>query len=189
MHAEITVRHDVGEIVGRLPAEFGDHDPAVLGRSLVLNDPYWHDRISYATETPSFRLMSYPTSTTEFQLWVEPVAGNLRSACQTVWDGVRHAASALDPRLEELSVLDETTGQVVLRGETGIRANLARRELVVAAAGGIVAAVSLLAGWWTYARDSRPASAIAALPGIVVGALAVYWLVTDIGRGRLRWTE
>jgi hypothetical protein len=189
LHAEITIRHRSGDIVAALAAEFGEHDPDALARSLLLADEFWQERIAYATETPAFRLLCYPTSTIELQLWVEPITGNLRSACQTVWDGVRHGASNLEPSLEELTILDEATGQVVLRGETGVRANLVRRELVLALAGGVVAAALLVAGWWTFASESRAEAVVATVPAIIVGSIALFWLVMDVRRGRLRWGE
>jgi hypothetical protein len=102
---------------------------------------------------------------------------------------VRHGASTLEPALEELTILDEATGQIILRGETGVRANLLRRELVLALAGGVVAAGLLAAGWWTFASESRAEAVVAAVPGIVVGSIALVWLVMDVRRGRLRWGE
>lgn len=188
MHAEITIRHRSGDIAPLLAAEFGEHDAGALGRSL-LRDPFWQERIAYAIETPSFRLMCYPTTTIQLQLWVEPVEGSLKLACQTVWDGVRHAAVSLKPELEELTILDEATGEIILRGETGFRANLARRELVLALAGGIVALGLLAGGWWTFASESRGEAVIAAVPGVVVGSIALFWLLTDVRRRRLRWGE
>jgi hypothetical protein len=189
VHAEITIGHRAGDIAGLLAAEFGPHDDTARTRSLSLADPYWQTRITYATATPSFRLMCYPTSTTQLQLWVEPERGDLKAACQTVWDGVRHRASGLKPNLEELTILDEATGHAILHAETGFRANLARRELVLAVAGGVVAAALLAVGWWTFARQSRAEAVIASIPAVVVGLISLFWLVPDLRRRRLRWGE
>ena len=189
MHAEITIGHRPGDIPGLLAAEFGPHDGTARTRSLSLADPYWQTRIAYATETPSFRLMCYPTSTTQLQLWVEPVRGDLKAACQTVWDGVRRRASGLKPKLEELTIRDDATGQAILSAETGVRANLARRELVLAVAGGVVATALLATGWWTFAKQSRAEAVIASIPAVVVGFIALFWLVPDLRQRRLRWGE
>jgi hypothetical protein len=186
VHAEITIRHRSGDTPGLLAAEFGAHDEAALDRSLLLADPLWRTRITYVTETPSFRLMCYPTATTQLQLWVEPVQGDLKAACQTVWDGVRHRASGLRPKLEELTIRDEATGQTILRAETGVRANLARRELFLGGAGALVAAALLAAGWWTFAKESRAEAAIASIPAVVVGLISLFPLVADLRQRRLR---
>lgn len=155
---------------------------ACLERSLVFaQQPEWQELVAYATETPQWRVAVYADGSNQWQMVVEAVNGDLRSACQSLWRSTRKATRGMSPRLVRLEVLDEATAQVFLRGSVGVFPQVRRRELWLPLLVGLAnCAIFVISG-----ADS--ATLRGAIPGLVAGTIASVILVSDSIRKSLVW--
>jgi hypothetical protein len=189
MHAELTVRHNGGALIDRLAHTLQPHDPAVITRSTTLGGvPNWTHMIQLAAETPEARLLCFRTSDYDVQVLVEPLQGDIRLACDTVWTAIHRSARQLKPSLRSLTVLDDATGREVAYAGVGFATGLAgRRDLWLALTTALIAILIIGIAIATSSETTIAGIAIGAVPALVGGALALGSLVLDARNRKLVW--
>ncbi|HEX4806275.1 MAG TPA: hypothetical protein VFU94_10255 [Conexibacter sp.] len=182
MHAAITVTHKPGDFLGRLAVALPPEDRTCLSRSLVFAQrPEWQALVAFAAETPHWRIAIYADGADQWQMIVEPVHGELRVACQSVWRTILATVGELSPRLERLEIVDEATMQTLVRASVGLLPQMRRRELWLPLAVGVANAVVLVA----TGVDS--ATLHGAIPGLVAAGIALLVIILDAIRASLVW--
>jgi hypothetical protein len=187
MRAEMGVAHEQGDMVGVVSGLFGAPDAAALDRSLLFaDDPDLQAKVAYVSEVSGFRVICCKATPYRVDLFIEPVRGDLKDACQTVWSGIRTSAGNLKPRLEALQVFDEATAERVRTGERGLRART-RGEYFTkgATAGGTVLWIPI-----AIALGANPgAVTLGAVPALVAGGIATLQLAQDLKHDKLVWRD
>jgi hypothetical protein len=184
MHAELTITHEDGDVVGSLQNGLPPDNRAVLANSLVFGqNAVWQQLVAFATETPQWRLIVYQSGANELQMTIEPVQGNLRRSCESVWRTVRTSAGAMRPSLDRLDLVDEATTQVVARASVGFIPQVRRREFWPPTAIAIVSAIVLALDGL---NDDTLRGTLAAFIG---GTVALVFLTVDALRKKLVWHE
>lgn len=189
MHAEMTVRHSGGALIDLLSHALQPHDPAVVARSTTLGGgANWADMIQLAAETPEARLLCFRTSDYDVQILVEPLQGDIRLACDTVWTAIHRSAGQLGPSLRSLTVLDDATGREVAYAGVGFATGIAaRRDLWVALTTAVIAILIILIAVGTSSKATIVGIAIGAVPALVGGAYALGSLILDARKRTLVW--
>jgi hypothetical protein len=157
-------------------------DRSCLANSLVFGrDPSWQQLVLFATETPQWRLVLYAGGTNQLQLTIEPVQGDLRRACESVWSSVCRAGQGLRPVLDSLDIVDEGTTHVIGRGSVGLLPQGRRREFWAPIA------ISATTGVFVLATGADSAALRGAVPAFVAGLLSLGVMVIDTLRKKLVW--
>jgi hypothetical protein len=190
MHGELTVRHKNGNLVASLQQDLGPHDALAVQTSIVLDDqPEIQALVEYATQTPAYRLLCWQNAPIELQAFVEPVGqGDIKEACQSVWDAIQESGKSLKPRLKRLDLTDETVGRELLVASTGFGARLGSRATLTALVVGGASLITLAVGLFTFAANDRANLLSGAAPALLAAALALLWAILDVVRGRLAWS-
>lgn len=191
MHAEFLIQHSPlssDMLKSSLTAKFNAEDRTALKNSPLFNTGQWDKAVLYGTETPGYRLLCVPTQDEEFQIYVEPVKGNIIEICESVWRGAKRVLNTSSPKLTLVKLIDDDSQKDIMRATTstfgeelGRGANMS--PLIV----GIVAAIYALIGVFTFAAKDRGqfvAGAITGLAGALV-TLALAFAVTR--KGKLSW--
>lgn len=182
MYGQITVTHAPGDFLAGLAAALPPDNRACLQRSLILSQqPAWQQLVAYAAETPQWRIAVYADGANQWQIIVESVYGELRTACQSLWRSVREAVGHLSPKLERLELLDEATNQILTRASVGLLPQLRRRELWLPLVVGVANAILLAA------TGADSAVVLGAIPGFAAAALALLAIIWDGMRRSLVW--
>jgi hypothetical protein len=114
---------------------------------------------------------------------VEPIHGDLKKACGSLWSTVQRSTRSLSPKLDRLEVIDDGTGQVVAQARTGLAPQVRRREFWLPLAVGLANGVVLA----TTGADT--ATIRATIPGFAAAAIALLFIVGDAVRKSLVWHD
>jgi hypothetical protein len=187
VHAELRIEHKAGDMHSRLVEAFGRDDRDVVDRSLLLSTlPAWKNLVAYGAEKSTLRLFCLEASNYELQLMIEPlIGGSIKDASETVWSAMRRSPRRrYKVRFLSLRVVDSASGQEIMIGRPGFRSNFASTQVWPAIAIGLVSAVWLGISL-SHTTDKR-GLVLGAIPALVLGALALLWLVFT--RKRLAWS-
>ena len=184
MHARMSVTHKEGDFIGQLSAVLPADNRECLGRSPIFSaDPKWQEMVAFATETPQWRVIVYSDGLNKWEVHVEPVHGDLKEACQSLWRTIRKGTSKLRPKLKSLDIVGEQTTIPVLRASVGLVPRARRRDFWLPALTGVSTAAVLVA---TEADDVAVRGAV---PGLVLAAVGLILYVIDVSKRTLVWHD
>ena len=184
VRAELTIRHNTGDFLAPLSRRLPADDRSCLSRSVLFaSSRAWQANVAFATETPHWRLVVYSDGADQWQMVVEPIHGDLKKACGSLWSTVQRSAGSLSPKLERLEVIDDGTGQVVTQATTGLVPQVQRRELW------LPLAVGLANGVIVAATGAHAATIGATAPGFVAAGIALLFIISDGLRKSLVWHD
>lgn len=194
MHAQLTIEHQArpwADIRQQLAAIFGPHDPKALEESpfYKAQSLAWQALPLYASQGGEYRIICMASWNEELQVVVETDRGNLRRSTQSAWRGIRSVLRDYEPKLGAAEILDFGSGQPVLTGQTGLKTEIARREVWQTLVAGVASIVVVLLGLFWFAEASRFELIAGAAPGLAVAAVTLTLAVRDVRSGRLRWPE
>ena len=182
MHAQLTISHRPGDLLEPLRQSLPRENRDCLERSLVFGPASsWQNLVLFATETPQWRLVLHSVGTRQLQLTVEPVQGDLRRACESVWSSVCRAGNDLRPVLDSLDIVDEGTTHVIGRGSVGLLPQGRRREFWAPIGISVATAVFVLA------TGADGAALRGAVPSFIAGVLSLGVIAVDALRKKLVW--
>ena len=191
MRAELWVKHsevDPTSLQRGLCNVFGPDDRESLKNSEVFSAERWKDKVLFAREDPSYRMICFQSTNTELQVHVEPVTGNILRAAESAWGSIKKVLTEAEPKLSQSKLVDGASNREFLSGQTGLSTELRRREtltpLVVA---GAVLVFSII-GVLTFAKDEPWRFLSGAVSGVVAGVAALIFAVLEAGKGTLRWS-
>ena len=138
--------------------------------------------MTFATETPEWRLIVYPDGTDQWQMIVEPVHGDLRASCESVWRSIQRGGRSLSPRLERLEIYDGTWTQALLRARVGLVPQLKGRDLWIPLIVGVVSAIVLAVS------GADTGTVLGAIPGIAAAFASMVVIISDALRKKLVWS-
>ncbi len=191
MRGELSVTHETittQELKERLEDKFGAHDASVTEKVTVLaGQTAWKARIIFAAEHPDYRLACYPVTNQHLQLILEPVHGQIRRACQSVWDAIRQALSDRRPNLSSAELIDQFTGRPVMSGQTGLVVELKRQEVLASLFAAVATAVWVGVGVLTFAQNSRWEFAGGGVTSWISGFVGLAFAGIGWRRSKLRW--
>ena len=178
----LTVTHKPGDFLGDLVGVLPADNRSCLGRSVLFaQSPQLHQLVKFATETLQWRLIVYADGANQWQMYVEPVHGDLRVACASVWRSVRTAARRLSPKLTRLKIVDQVSRQELTTANVGLLPQARRREFWLALSVGACNAMILAI---TGADDATLRGTV---PGFVAAGVALLVIAWDATRKSLVW--
>jgi hypothetical protein len=191
MHVEFLIQHSSLQsdaLKSRLIEKFRSEDRDALKNSPLFNSGQWDNVVLYATQMPGYRLLCVPTQDEEFQIYVEPVRGNIIEICESVWRGAKRALTASSPKLTLLDLVDDDSGKEIMKAKTcTFGQELGRSANISPLLVGVAAVIYGLIGCFTFASKDRGefvAGAVSGLAGALV-ALALAFIATK--KGKLSW--
>ncbi|RSM49989.1 hypothetical protein DMB66_43900 [Actinoplanes sp. ATCC 53533] len=191
MYSRFKIDHDAVDwpaMLALLAAHYGTDDRSVLSRSQLLSTGAWSKvKKLFATDSPDCRLVFTPGSSSELQIYVEPVEGNAMNAALSAWKGVRKILHDKSPKLSHLVMVDEQSRKEFLTGETGIKIEFKRKETILPIAIGVATIIYVSVGLFTFAAESQGKFIGGALTGIIGAIASVVFAVLEVRKGTLRW--
>jgi hypothetical protein len=172
----------------RLEKKFQAEDRSALKKSPLFESGQWDNVVLYATERPNYRLFGLSTQDEEFQIYVEPVKGNLIEICESVWRGTKRALNASSPKLALLKLVDDVSMKDIMRATTcTFGQELGRSETISPLILGVVAVIYALVGVFTFASKNRGEFLAGAVSGLAAALVALALAVAATRKGKLSW--
>lgn len=191
MYAEFTIQHSSlssDMLKSRLVKKFQSEDRNALKSSPLFNSGQWDNRVLYATETPGYRLFGLPTQDEEFQIYVEPVKGNVIEICESIWRGAKRALKASSPKLVLLKLVDDGSMKDIMKATTStFGKQLGQSEIISPLLVGVVAVIYALVGVFTFAAKDRGEFIAGAVSGLAAALVALALAFAATRRGKLTW--
>jgi hypothetical protein len=143
VRAELNISYKQGNMTSLLESLYGQNDPAALRASaLAGKTPHSASKISYSAFTPGLIVMA-SIAERKLELYIESSGGRLREGAIGVWNAIRDEGKALKSKLGALVLVDEDAYDVIATASVAVGGGLARADLFLPVATGLVTAVVL----------------------------------------------
>lgn len=188
----MSIDHDPGDGVGFLEAATGEADrPAALLESTF---PTRYQlaatgTVKFAASAGDWVVFCAAAPFGQVQLVISVAGGDLKQACEDVWQGFRKAAKELHPKLNRLQIVDPSSTSPVGTGQTGARALLGQTEIKLALWPGVLTAVVVGGGLGFGLITDKGAVVLAGAPAVLVTLVAILFVVLPrVKNQHLVWT-
>lgn len=192
MWAEMVVGHresEAADDVSLLTRAFGMSDPDALKSSAQFKQESWKNRLLYAQELGSYRILCYRDGNNELVSYIEVKRGTILDACQSAWGKVRKAYAKHNPRLSNLDLVDPQSGAFLSGRICRLGSELKRRESLAPIIIGFATVLYFTVAILTFGAEDKTKYAQGAIAGTVAALVALGLAYAEARRGRLRWTE
>jgi hypothetical protein len=192
MWAEMVVGHaesEAADDVSLLTKVFGLNDPDTLKSSTQFKQESWKNRLLYAKELGSYRILCYRDGNNELVSYIEVKRGTILEACQSAWGKVRTAYAKHNPRLSTLDLVDLQSGAFLSGRISRLGTELKKRESIAPIIVGLATVVYFTVAILTFGANDKIKYTQGAIAGTVAALVALGFAYVEARRGRLRWTE
>ena len=191
MRAEFLIKHislKPDEMKKILTAKFQQEDRSTIVDSSTFTGSHWKQRLLYATRTSNYRILCHQTQDEELQIVVEPIQGNLLSACESVWSGAKKALVDQKPSLASLEVIDSDSDKVFLTASvTRLRDEFLRKETLTPMIVGLLVVGYVGIGLMTFAGTDQGKFIAGAVSGVASTVMAGIFAMVNGLKGALNW--